>query len=55
MDSTGKHLGTVVHGQAATTNLCFGGTDWTTLFFTNWSTVGSVQCQIPGIPAPTHR
>lgn len=55
MDSTGKHLGTVVHGQGATTNLCFGGDDWTTLFFTNWSTVGSVQCKIPGIPAPTDR
>jgi gluconolactonase len=55
LDSAGKHLGTVDHGQAATTNLCFGGDDWTTLFFTNWSTVGSVQCKIPGIPAPAGR
>ena len=55
MDSSGKHLGTVVHGQPATTNLAFGGDDWKTLFFTTRTTVGSVQCKIAGIPAPTDR
>ena len=55
LDSTGKHLGTVAHGQSATTNLCFGGDDWKTLFFTTRSTVGSVQCKIPGIPVPAQR
>lgn len=55
LDSTGRHLGTVAHGQSATTNLCFGGDDWKTLFFTTRSTLGSVQCQIPGIPVPAQR
>ena len=55
MDPSGKHLGTVVHGQPATTNLAFGGDDWKTLFFTTRTTVGSVQCKIAGIPAPTDR
>ena len=55
MDPSGKHLGTVVHGQPATTNLAFGGEDWKTLFFTTRTTVGSVQCKIAGIPAPTDR
>ncbi len=55
LDQTGSHLGTIVHGQSATTNLCFGGGDWKTLFFTTRGTLGSVKCNIPGIPAPTNR
>ena len=55
LDSSGNHLGTVVHGHPATTNLCFGGDDWKTLFFTTRTSFGSVQCQIAGIPAPTDR
>jgi gluconolactonase len=55
LDSTGRHLGTVVHGQSATTNLAFGGDDWKTLFFTTRTTLGSVQCKIPGLPVPAGR
>ena len=55
LDSTGKHLGTVVHGQEATTNLCMGGDDWKTLFFTTRGTLGCVPIKIAGIPVPTDR
>ena len=43
LDPTGKSLGIVVHGQTATTNLCFGGDDWQTVFFTSRTTVGRFQ------------
>ena len=55
LDQTGSHLGTIVHGHSATRNLCFRGGDWKTLFFTTRGTLGSVKCNIPGIPAPTNR
>jgi gluconolactonase len=55
LDSNGTHLGTIVHGESATTNLCFGGEDCKTLFFTTRSTLGSVRCSIAGVPAPTYR
>ena len=55
LDAAGKPLGIVVHGGAATTNLCFGGRDWQTLFFTTWNTLGCVAVKIPGIPVPTDR
>lgn len=55
LDSAGKPLGIVAHGGAATTNLCFGGGDWQTLFFTTWNTLGSVAVKAPGIPVPTDR
>ena len=50
----GSHLGIIVHGHDASTNVAFGGDDWKTLFFTTWNTVGSVQINIPGIPVPTN-
>ena len=50
----GSHLGTIVHGHDASTNVAFGGDDWKTLFFTTWNTVGSVRVNIPGIPVPTN-
>ena len=52
LDASGKHLGTVVHGQPATTNLAFGGADWKTLFFTSRNTLGSVDVKIAGLPVP---
>ena len=55
LDAAGQHLGTVVHGHEATTNLCMGGADWQTLFFTTRNTLGSVRLKIAGIPAPTDR
>ncbi len=52
LDSSGKKLGVVVHGASATTNLCFGGADWKTLYFTSRNHLGSVQTNIAGIPVP---
>ena len=52
LDPSGKHLGTIAHGESATTNVAFGGDDWKTLFFTSRNTLGSVQCKIAGIPVP---
>ena len=54
IDADGNHLGTIVHGHDASTNVAFGGEDWKTLFFTTWNTVGSVRVNIPGIPVPTN-
>ena len=54
MDSSGKKLGCVVHGAAATTNLCFGGDDWKTLYFTSRNHLGSVPVNIAGIPVPVN-
>ena len=53
MDSTGKHLVIIVHGEGATTNVAFGGDDWKTLYFTTWNTVGRVQLKVAGLPVPT--
>src|SRR6195256_892237 len=52
LDPKGKKLGRIVHGQAATTNVGFGGDDWKTLYFTTRNTLGSVNVKIPGIPVP---
>jgi gluconolactonase len=52
LDSKGKKLGRIVHGQPATTNLGFGGNDWKTLFFTSRTTLSSVNVKIAGIPVP---
>ena len=52
MDSKGKKLGRIVHGQPATTNMAFGGDDWTTLFFTSRTMIGSFNVKIPGMPVP---
>jgi gluconolactonase len=52
MNAGGETLGIVVHGQPATTNLCFGGADWRTLYFTSRNTVGSVPIKVAGLPVP---
>ena len=52
MDPTGKKLGCVVHGASATTNLCFGGADWRTLYFTSRNHLGSVPVNVAGLPVP---
>ncbi len=54
LNSEGHHLGTIVHGQDATTNVAFGGDDWKTLFITTWNTVCRVSVNIPGGPVPTN-
>ncbi len=55
LDPRGKHLGTIVHGQSATTNLAWGGADWKTLFFTSRTTLGRIQMKIAGIPVPCRK
>jgi gluconolactonase len=52
LDPQGKKLGRIVHGQPATTNIAFGGDDWTTLYFTSRTHLGSVNLKIAGIPVP---
>ena len=55
MDSSGSHLGTIVHGAPGTTNMAFGGEDWKTLFYTTRHTFGSVPVNIAGVPVPAGR
>ena len=52
LDPNGKKLGRIVHGHPMTSNCCFGGDDWKTLFFTTRNTLGSVQLKIAGLPVP---
>jgi gluconolactonase len=55
MDPSGKHLGAIVHGAPATTNMAWGGDDWKTLFFTTRNTLGCIEMNIPGVPVPAKR
>ena len=55
VDSSGKKLGRIVHGQPQTTNIAFGGDDWKTLYFTTHSTLGSVQLKTAGLPVPARK
>ena len=50
-----KHLGTVVHGDSMTNNLCFGGDDWKTLYIVSWVGLHSIDLLAPGIPLPSVR
>jgi gluconolactonase len=52
LDPSGKKLGRIVHGQPATTNIGFGGSDWKTLFFTTRTALGSVNLKVAGIAVP---
>jgi gluconolactonase len=55
LDSKGRKLGRIVHGQPATTNVAFGGDDWKTLYFTTRSTLFSVAVKIAGVPVPAKK
>jgi len=55
MDRTGKKLGRIIHGYSATTNLAFGGDDWSTLYFTSRNELGAVKLRIAGIPVPVQK
>ena len=48
LDPDGNHLGTIVHGRDATTNVGFGGGDWKTLYITTWNTVCRVRGEHTG-------
>ena len=52
IDPSGKHLGTIVHGQAATTNVAWGDDDWKTLYITTRNTLARVRLKIPGGAVP---
>ena len=52
MDSSGKHLGTILTEVEHTTNMAWGGDDWKTLFITTFETVARIQLKIPGLPVP---
>ena len=52
LDPSGKHLGTIVHGEAMTTNLAWGDDDWKTLYFTSFNTLMRIRLNIPGLPVP---
>ena len=51
----GKKLGRIVHGEAATTNMAFGGDDWKTLYFTTQEHALSVNLKIAGVPVPAKK
>ena len=51
-DSTGKHLGIIVHGQSSTTNVAWGDADWKTMYITTRDTLMRVRLDIPGVPVP---
>lgn len=51
-DRGGKHLGTVVHGDAQTNNLCFGGDDGRTLYVVSWVGLHAIDVLTPGVPLP---
>ena len=53
MDPSGEHLGTIVHGQAATTDVAWGDDDWKTLYITTRNTLARVRLKIAGLPVPT--
>jgi gluconolactonase len=55
LDAKGKKLGRIVHGEAATTNMAFGGDDWKTLYFTTRSTLYMINLKVAGIPVPVGR
>ena len=55
LDSKGKKLGRIVHGQPATTNIAFGGDDWKTLYFTTRGTLNMVNLKIAGVPVPARK
>ncbi len=51
LDSSGKHLGTIVTG-GQTTNCGWGGDDWKTLFITTPRALFRIQVNVPGVSLP---
>ena len=54
LDASGKHLGIIVHGQPATTNIAWGDEDWKTLYITGRNTLMRIRLNIPGLPVPAN-
>ena len=55
VDPNGKKLGRIVHGEAQTTNIAFGGDDWKTLYFTTRSSLNMVNLKVAGLPVPARK
>ena len=53
VDPSGKHLGTIDHGQPATTNLAWGDDDWKAMYITSRTTLIRTRLNIAGMPVPT--
>ena len=53
IDSSGKHLGTILTGSGQTTNCAWGGEDLKTLFVTDRESLHRIQLKVPGVPLPT--
>ena len=53
LDSSGRHLGTILTGAPSTTNIAWGGDDWKTLFITTRHTLARIQLKISGAPVPS--
>jgi gluconolactonase len=51
LDSTGKHLGTILTRES-TTNMAWGDDDWSTMYFTTRTILGRIRLKIPGVPVP---
>lgn len=52
IDPSGEPLGIIEHGESATTNVGFGGSNWDMLFFTTETTVGYVTLKVEGTKVP---
>ena len=52
LDPKGKKLGRIVHGYQNTSNIAFGGDDWTTVYFCTRTSLGSFRVKIAGVPVP---
>ena len=52
VDPDGEHLGTIIHPASKTTNLAWGGSNWSTLFFTTPVGLGAIEMRISGVPLP---
>ena len=52
IDSSGKHLGTILTGSRQTTNCAWGGDDLTTLFVTDMESLYRIQSKVQGVPLP---
>ena len=52
IDSSGKHLGTILTGSRQTTNCAWGGDDLKTLFVTDIESLYRIQSKVQGVPLP---
>ncbi len=51
LNPEGVHIGTILSDHIPI-NLAWGDRDWSTLYFTGWSSLNRIRLGIPGIPVP---